>query len=66
VKVLVDRTICCSYGVCVETVPEVFSFDDDARLVIVEQIPAALGAKVRFACESCPSQALLVEEDIGE
>jgi ferredoxin len=62
VKVVVDRTVCSSYGVCIETVPDVFSFDDQNELIIAASVPQELEAKVRFACESCPTQALRIEE----
>jgi len=61
-KVKVDLEICCSYGVCIENVPQVFSFGQDNLLSIVDIIPAELEEKVRFACELCPSQALEVIE----
>ena len=57
-KVIVDRTLCCSYGRCVESVPSVFSLDEEGNLVIAEEIPEALSGKVRFACEACPASAL--------
>ena len=61
-KVIVDRKLCSSYGVCVEAVAQVFSFDTAGALVIANTVPAELEEKVRFACESCPTQALRVEE----
>ena len=57
-KVSVNRLVCCNYGVCVENVPEVFSFGTDNTLCIATDIPVALHEKVRFACELCPSMAL--------
>ena len=62
-KVIVDWAICCNYGVCVLTLPEIFSFGDDNKLYISESIPLERQEKARFACESCPAQALRVEED---
>jgi len=58
----VDRNLCSSYGVCIETVAQVFSFDAPDKLVIAEKVPQELEEKVRFACQSCPTQALQVED----
>ena len=63
-KVVVDRKVCSSYGVCIETVAQVFSFDAQTKLVISEKVPEELEAKVRFACESCPTQALHIEDQV--
>lgn len=60
-RVIVDREICCSYGYCVETVPQVFSFDAETKLVIAEEIAEALHEKVKFACGACPASALTTE-----
>ena len=65
-KVSVDRVVCSSYGVCIETVPDVFSFDDQTKLVIAASVPVELEGKVRFACESCPTQALSLTEEKTE
>lgn len=60
-KVLVDRQLCSSYGICVQTVPAVFSFDDDNDL-IVSEVPAELEQRVSTACQQCPTGALRLEE----
>jgi ferredoxin len=65
-KVIVDRSLCCSYGRCVEAVPSVFSFDAADNLVIAEGIPEALYTKVRFACEACPATALTAVDEPGD
>ena len=61
-KVIVDRELCCSYGFCVETVPQVFSFDADTNLVVSDEIAEDLQEKVKFACGACPAGALKAEE----
>ena len=61
-KVTVDRSVCCSYGVCIETIGDVFAFDDDNKLVIANEIKPEWYDRVRFACEQCPTQALSYEE----
>ncbi len=61
-KVTVDRNICCGYGVCVETIDEVFAFDGEEKLTITSDIKLEWQQKVRFACQQCPSQALTLED----
>lgn len=62
IRIIVDRSVCSRYGVCVETAPLAFSFDEADELVIAPDVPAEYLDKVRFACESCPTQALRIEE----
>ena len=61
-KVIVDLDACCSYGVCIETDPELFSFGEDDTLRIAATIPLEHEEKARFACRACPAQALQIEE----
>ena len=61
-KVTVDSEVCSSYGMCVETVAAVFSFNPENDLVIATDIPTELEDRVCFACEQCPSQALSVQD----
>lgn len=66
IVVIVDRSICSSYGVCVESAPLAFSFDEETKVVIAPDIPEDYLGKVRFACESCPTGALRIEESNHE
>ena len=60
-KVVVDRDLCESNGVCVATAPEVFAFDSEDRLVIVQPTPDPdLRAKVEDAVDGCPRAALSI------
>lgn len=62
-KIVVDRDLCESNGVCVATAPEVFVFDSEDRLVIVQPTPApGLRAQVEDAVDGCPRAALSIEE----
>lgn len=63
-RVIVDRTLCESNGVCARLVPEVFTVDDDDRLRIrQERPPEALRARVEHAVQRCPKLALSIVED---
>jgi ferredoxin len=54
-RVVVDREVCMSAGVCEVTAPEVFELDDDGVLVVHE--PTDLAA-VEAAVRACPTVAL--------
>ena len=63
-RVIVDRDLCESNGVCEGLVPMVFRINDDDELDILEEHPdESLRAKVQDAVRSCPKQALSLEED---
>ncbi len=62
IVVIVDRSTCSSYGVCVETAPLAFSFDENTKVLIAPDISEDYLDKVKFACESCPTQSLRIEE----
>ena len=63
-RIIVDRDLCESNGVCEGLVPEVFQINDDDELDILEEHPdESLRAKVQDAVRSCPKQALSIQED---
>jgi ferredoxin len=62
-KIVVDRDLCESNGLCVDACPEVFYIDNADRLVILLEEPdETLRAKVELAVRVCPRQALHIEE----
>ncbi|MFJ9841490.1 ferredoxin [Kitasatospora sp. NPDC101155] len=67
-QVSVDRNRCCSSGMCVMNVPEVFDQDDDDSLVKLRQTTLRPDqfADVRLAAELCPGGAITVVEDEPE
>lgn len=61
-RVVVNRNLCESYGVCTGVLPEVFELDDDDLLVILQDDPPdELRPKIDEAVRLCPKQALSVE-----
>jgi ferredoxin len=58
-RVVVDREVCMSAGVCEVTAPEVFELDDDGVLVVRE--PTDLAA-VEAAVRACPTGALSITD----
>ncbi len=62
-KPVVDADLCIGCGNCEDTCPEVFRLDDDGiARVIVESPGAELYGCTRDACDSCPVDAISIEE----
>ena len=64
VKVVIDRDLCESNGLCVEVCPDVFRIDAQDRLVLLMERPDERArARVEHAVQVCPRQALRIDED---
>ncbi|MFJ8623965.1 ferredoxin [Kitasatospora sp. NPDC093550] len=64
-RVSVDRDRCCSSGMCVTNVPEVFDQDDQDSLVRLRRTtfrPEEFD-ELRLAAQLCPGGAITVTED---
>ena len=62
-KAHVDRAECIGCEICANICPEVFSMDDDnITIVLVDEIPAELQDSAKEAAESCPTDAITIEE----
>jgi ferredoxin len=61
-KVRVDPDLCVGDGTCVEICPEIFEMQGDVAVVKMEEVPKDLEGKCREAGESCPVEAILIEE----
>jgi len=62
-KVKIDPELCNGDEVCVQLCPEVFEMQEDKAVVIMDDIPEDLQDSVREAADSCPSEAIIIEED---
>ncbi len=63
-RVRVDRDLCIGVGNCVAIVPTVFKLDEENKAVVLE--PASVDDDALLeAAESCPVQAIILEDDEG-
>ncbi len=61
-KIRVDEDICVGDETCVSICPEVFEMHDDVAVTIVEEVPPEFEEACREAAESCPVEAIIIEE----
>jgi ferredoxin len=63
-KVRVDRELCIGVSNCVAIAPTVFELDNENKAVVLD--PASVNEQVILeAAESCPQDAIIVEDDEG-
>jgi ferredoxin len=63
-KVKVDRELCIGVGNCVAIATTVFKLDDQNKAVVLD--PGSVDEKILMeAAESCPENAIIVEDDEG-
>lgn len=58
----VDPDLCNGDEICVQVCPEVFEMESDKAIVKMDEIPEDLQGSVREAADSCPSEAIIIEE----
>lgn len=61
-KAVVDAETCVGCGLCADTCPAVFEMDDDVAKVIADPVPTDAAADAREAAESCPVDAITIED----
>ena len=63
-EVRVDRNLCIGVGNCVAYAPTVFALDEENRAVVLD--PSSVDDETLLgAAESCPENAIIVEDDEG-
>jgi ferredoxin len=63
-KIRVDRDACIGVGNCVAIAPTVFELDEDNKAVVLA--PSSVDDQTLLdAAESCPENAIIVEDDQG-
>ncbi len=64
-RVRVDRDLCIGVGNCVAIAPTAFKLDEENKAVVLE--PASVDDDTLLeAAESCPVQAIILEDDGGK
>ena len=61
-KCRVDPDLCTGDEICTQVCPEVFEMENDKAVAKMEEVPDDLKDSVREAADSCPSEAIIVEE----
>jgi len=61
-KVKIDPELCNGDEVCVQLCPDAFEMKEDKAIVKMEEVPDDLAEAVREAADSCPSEAIIIEE----
>lgn len=64
-KVRVDSERCQGHTLCSMIAPEMFTLSeiDGSASAVTEVVPADQEALVREAAQSCPEQAIIIDED---
>ena len=63
-KVKIDRELCSGVSNCVAIAPTVFELDDKNKAVVLD--PDSVDEETLLkAAESCPENAIIVEDDEG-
>ncbi len=61
-RAYVDQDACVGCGVCIDICPEVFQWEDDKAVAYTNPIPKEMQDVCREAADSCPSEAISLEE----
>jgi ferredoxin len=64
-KVIIDRDLCQGIGNCVAIAPGVFQLDEENKAVAT-YIEDVSQEKIQEAAESCPLDAIILQDDEGE
>ena len=63
-KARVDRDLCIGVGNCVAIAPTVFELDKENKAVVLNPNSADEAVLIE-AAESCPENAIIIEDDAG-
>lgn len=62
-RVCVDPELCEGCGPCFDICPEVFELNEEGiAIVMLDEVPEELQEVCREAADSCPTEAISIEE----
>ena len=61
-RVRVDEEVCVGDETCVEVCPEVFEMKGDVAVAKMKEVAEEFEGACKEAAESCPVEAILIEE----
>ena len=61
-RAIVDRKTCVGCGICADNCAAVFQMDDGVAKVIADDVAIGDADDCREAAESCPVEAITIEE----
>ncbi|MBD3348794.1 MAG: ferredoxin [Candidatus Eisenbacteria bacterium] len=62
-RAVVDQDTCTGCGLCIETAPGVYSWDDDKAKAIEGRIPEDQQDAAKQGADDCPVDAIEIKED---
>ncbi len=65
-KVYINRNFCIGDAVCAGVAPKAFTLDDEEKSVILETADQETIDTIILAAQTCPVQAITIENDKGE
>jgi ferredoxin len=58
----VDAELCTGAEICTQVCPEMFEMRGDKAVARMEEVPKEFKQSTKEAADSCPSQAIIIEE----
>jgi ferredoxin len=61
-KAKVDPELCTGAEICTQVCPEMFEMRGQKAVVRIKEVPKHLGLSTKEVVDSCPSEAIIIEE----
>ena len=63
-KIIIDRSLCIGAASCVVLAPDVYELDQESKAVVIDA-DAADFETILQAAQSCPTNAIIIEDENG-
>jgi ferredoxin len=60
-RAIVDQEVCTGCGLCVETCPQVFGWEDDKAVATMDPVAWEFEESCQDAADTCPVDAIIIE-----